>query len=100
MMDGEVPAGGAAHREAADGDAVVVDGVVLLDAVHRLESVDFAGELVGAAVAAVEAQDEGALRREIGVDFWQPSMKFSSVRFSPRPWHQRSRRCLSGESGL
>ena len=69
VVDGEVPAGRPAHREAADHHAVVVDGVVLLDAVHRLERIDFAGEFVGAAVAAVEAQDEGAGRRELGVRF-------------------------------
>ena len=40
---------------------------MLLDAVHRLERIDLAGEPVGAAVAAVEAQDEGAGRHEIGV---------------------------------
>ena len=66
-MDGEVPGRRPAHREAADHDAVFVDGVVLLYAVHRLEGINFAGELVGAAVAAVEAQDEGAGRHELGV---------------------------------
>ena len=64
MMDREVPAGRSAHREAAHGDAVVVDRIMLLDVLQGLEGVDFAGEMVGVAVAAIRMQHEGVGRRE------------------------------------
>ena len=65
IMDGELPAGGASHREAPHHQPVLVDRVVSLDVVERLEQVDLAGELVGVAVAAVGMQDERVRRREL-----------------------------------
>src|SRR5262249_44029202 len=55
----EEPAGGPAHGETAHDDAVLVDAVLALDAVERLEQVHLAGKLVGVAVAAVALEDKG-----------------------------------------
>ncbi len=64
VVHGQLPAGGAAHAEAADHHAVFVDGIALADIGHGLEGIDLAGELVGAAVATVEVQYESVLGRE------------------------------------
>ena len=64
IVRAEVPGGGAAHAEAADQDAILVHRIVALDGVERFEEIDFAGELVGVAVAAVEVEHDGVARRE------------------------------------
>src|SRR5690606_17401251 len=46
--------------ETAHHDAVLVDRIKLAGMIQGFEQVDLAGELVGAAVAAVGVQDEGA----------------------------------------
>jgi len=61
----DVPGGGAAHREAAHDDAVFVDEVVLFDRGERFEQIDFAGELVGVAVASVQVQHDRVARGEL-----------------------------------
>ena len=58
-MSGEVPAGCAAHREAAHDDAIFVDGIILPHVVERLEQVHLAGEPVRVAVTAIEVKDKG-----------------------------------------
>ena len=56
-MRREVPGGRAAHGEAAHDDAILVDGVALLDALQRFEEVDFSRELAGVAEAAIKVAD-------------------------------------------
>ena len=63
-MDGELPTGSAAHGEAADDDAIVVDGVTFLHVGERFEEIDLAGEFVGIAIATVEMEDESVGRSE------------------------------------
>src|SRR5687768_1652000 len=50
IMYGELPAGRAAHRKTAHGDPIVVDAVMLLNGIERLERVNLARELVRVAV--------------------------------------------------
>ncbi len=65
VMRRHVPGRRAAHRETADGDAVVVDAIAALGVFEGLEGVDLPGELHGVAIAAVGMQDEGVLGREL-----------------------------------
>ena len=64
IMDGKLPAGSAAHGEAADDDAIFIDGIALLDVVECFEEIDFAGEFVGVAITTVKVKDEGVGRSE------------------------------------
>ena len=61
----QVPATAAAHREAAQAHAIVVDGVVRFRVGKCLEDVDFAGELEGIAEAAVRVEDDCVGRGEL-----------------------------------
>ncbi len=65
MMHGEMPARGPAHRESAHGDAVAVDGVVLLDVVHSFKCVHLAGKVVRVGIAAIGVQHESVRRCEV-----------------------------------
>src|SRR5262249_11702671 len=60
-----VPARRAAHREAADDDAVAVDWIILRSVIEGLEGVDLAGEVVSVAVAAIGVQDDRVGRVEL-----------------------------------
>src|SRR5437764_127298 len=64
VMDGKLPAGRAAHREAARRDAVHVYLVMPRNVIDRLEEIDFTGKFVGVAIAAVGMQHESIVRRE------------------------------------
>ena len=59
IVDRELPAGSAAHRETADNDAIFIDAVTFLHVGERFEEIDLAGEFVGVTIAAVKVQDEG-----------------------------------------
>ena len=65
VMHGKLPGGGPAHREAPHHQAVGIDAVVLANGIQRLEAVDFAGELVGAAITSIQMQDDRVWRREL-----------------------------------
>src|SRR4029077_7923867 len=58
IMYGELPARRTPHREATDGNAVVVDPVVALDGFDGFKHVDLTRELIGIAVAAVGVQHD------------------------------------------
>lgn len=60
----DVPGGSAAHGEAADEDAIFIDGVMAFDGGEGFVEVGFAGEAAGIAEAAVEVEDDGVGRRE------------------------------------
>ena len=64
MMGGEAPARGAAHRETAHDQPVLIYRVLLAHALERLEQVHFAGKPVGVAVATIEMQHERVWRCE------------------------------------
>ena len=74
VVDGVLPARRPAHRKAAGDDAVLVDRIVLLDLLHRLEGVHLAGEAVGVAVAAVEVDHDRIGWHELAFLF-QPLIK-------------------------
>jgi hypothetical protein len=59
-----LPGGCAAHAEADIDQAVFIDGVALLHVFEGFEEVDFAGELVGVAIATVEVDGEVSLGSE------------------------------------
>ena len=69
VVRSQMPDRSAAHAEAADQQAVLVDGVVAPDGVERFEEVHFAGEFAGVAVAPVEVQHDGVARRELAGGF-------------------------------
>ncbi|MND06002.1 hypothetical protein D3C83_271230 [compost metagenome] len=71
-MRRDVPRRRAAQREAADRDAVLVDGVTLLHVGQRLEDIGLARELLAVAVAAVGVEDDGVARSEITVGLRPP----------------------------
>ena len=98
-MRAEVPGGGAAHAEAADQGAVLIDGVLALDGVEGFEEIDLAGEAVGVAEAAVEVEHDGVARREFAGDCWRAVRKLTSLRASSRPWNQASTRQRCGAVG-
>lgn len=62
VMDGELPASGSAHREAADGDTIVIDAVVLLGMGEGFEAIDLACEFIGIGEAGVGMEDDGVGR--------------------------------------
>src|ERR1041385_5490032 len=62
IVRAELPRGGAAHAEAAHRDAVLVDGVGVLDGVERFKEIDLAGEAVGVTEAAIKMKDDGVAR--------------------------------------
>lgn len=64
-MGAELPDGCATHAETADEQAVVIEGVGLAGMLVGLPEVDFAGELVGAAVTAVGMQDVAVVGRNL-----------------------------------
>ena len=64
-MDGKLPAGCASHREPAHHQTILVDRVVFLDVLDRLEQVDFTGKLVGVAVSAIGMKHERVRRYEL-----------------------------------
>ncbi len=64
VVGAEAPGGGATHAEAADEGAVLVDRVLAFHGIEGFEEIDFAGEAVGVAEAAVEVQHDGVARRE------------------------------------
>ena len=57
VVGAELPDGRAAHGEATDEQAIVVDIVALTGVGVGLPEVDFAGHLVGAAITAIEMED-------------------------------------------
>jgi len=59
------PARRPAHRKSAHEDPVLVDGVMRLHAVHRLKRIDFTGETVGVAIAAIRMQHDRVRRGEL-----------------------------------
>ena len=65
IVRGEVPARGAAEREAAHDQPVLVDRVVALHVGERFPQVRLAGEARAVAVAPVEVEHERAPRREL-----------------------------------
>ena len=64
IVDGKLPAGCAAHGESANDDAVFIDAIAFLYVGERFEEIDFAGEFVRVAVAAIKVEDEGVGRDE------------------------------------
>ncbi len=70
IMRGQLPAGRPAHREAADDATGLVNGIACFDAGQRLQAVDLAGELVGAAVAAIQVQNDGVGGDELAGRFF------------------------------
>ena len=60
-----MPDRGAAHAEASNDDATVVNAIGALDRIERFKQIYFTGQLVGIAVAAIEMQDDRVLRCEL-----------------------------------
>ena len=85
VMHRELPRRSAAHREAADGDAVFIDAAPLFDRVEGFQDVDLAREFVGVAIAAVRVQDDGVFRRVLAeiagavVDEIQLAQRFAAA---------------------
>jgi hypothetical protein len=65
VVDGEMPARRPAEREAADDEAVVVDGKTAGEIGERLPGVGFAGEPRAVAIPAVGMEDQGVGGREL-----------------------------------
>src|SRR5438105_2637056 len=65
VVNGEMPGSRATHAEAANHDAIFIDGILLFHCVQRFEQVHFAGQLIGIAVSPVEMQHDGVARREL-----------------------------------
>ena len=65
IMGTELPDRGATHAETANEETVVVDGIGLTGVLIRFPEVNFTGELIGAAIAAVRMQDETVGRRNL-----------------------------------
>ena len=63
-MRAEMPRRRATHAEAADQNTILVDRVLAFHRFERFEKIDFAGQLAGVAVAAVEVQHDRVRRRE------------------------------------
>src|SRR6186997_2537653 len=57
-----MPDGGAAHAEASNDDAVVVNAIGTLDRIERFKQIYFTRQLIGIAVAAIEMQNDRILR--------------------------------------
>ena len=55
----EMPCCRAAHREAADADAVFIDGIMFANIIEGFERIDFADEFVGVAEAPIWMENEG-----------------------------------------
>src|SRR5260370_16139062 len=69
VVRGEMPAGRAAQRKAADDQTVLVDGIIFADLCECFEQVGLAGEAVAVAVAAVKVKDESVRRNKFARGF-------------------------------
>ncbi len=64
IVSADMPRRRAAHRKAADADAIFIDGVMFADVFKSLEGVDFANEFVRVAKATVGMEHERVRRGE------------------------------------
>ena len=60
----KLPTGRATHGKSAHHEPTFIDRIMFLHVLERFEQIDFAGEFVGVAVAAVKMQHESIRRRE------------------------------------